>query len=911
MAAVGGSQQDPNAVNAFYGQAGHLNPEASNLRSYVNRIADHLKRSDPNHPLRGYLEDCIHDLGHFGGKVLQSRDKTPNTPRLRAQDLILSFVTISERLSEPMDQLSLGHVDFDTFLADLRNKLFTSRDSMMSICSNPNPRRRCYHVFKIQDVWYAFSYPPKARSTASQRYPYHRRILLFDIQIREHLLGLTNIETDVLTPVENFTAKAVSEQAPFFLDLGWNTFDFEWCCDVPEWTWWFDMYVWVLHTTQPKAEMVTVYVRQVEPCWKVLLAYTQTQDVTYANARKFLLASRTAFDATPMDLESPEMITIHLILSIIGLLCDGNRKFRDSCFNRISQLRLSGRKRPSRHQINFLLHLDDHRQCAFRGLRRAKVHLKYISDFTKQQQPASSLGPERMRKRCDELIIDLENLEHDLDSLEEMLTQTRDMIKLQLDLEQISFSGVIALLAAIYLPFSFMAGLFGMNVKDPLWPMSTSTHHKTASESSKSVGHSNTPSPIATVAAAIYAATTSATPTPVSTATTNLTEAFIEALESQPGSYLFGFKEFWYIAVSVTAATIFLPLFAGVLFRATVQFSYNQKEVWMSLVFIIAISGSITFSVLEGYIAAWALGMPQAALASFILIRKLWKPKRARIRRWMVYASVLVACIFYDLRDESWASYPSISNKGGIGDAGLWDAGLWDGEYWDGGSWDSRLVLPSLAGIVGPLWLVGLWIWDDRPLLNQATVDHLYAKRPRLWALPRSIFRASTWITNYLKSSDPTRRRLRKVLYLCCFLVGCGVSLGLSLFLAGPLYVGLTFTFFGLYSVLKIRDLFSARRGLWLSKNEIIWWSFAVVVVGSDLLWWYGADENFDFIVGSIVGVWLGSPVLFPTLMLLAIHSDWNTTLTAVRQWCRGFRGASTTIPGDQGQQPAQGHQHV
>ncbi|KAK5254523.1 hypothetical protein LTR40_010988, partial [Exophiala xenobiotica] len=62
-----------------------------------------------------------------------------------------------------------------------------------------------------------------------------------------------------------------------------------------------------------------------------------------------------------------------------------------------------------------------------------------------------------MRKRCDELIIDLENLEHDLDSLEEMLTQTRDMIKLQLDLEQISFSGVIALLAAIYLPFSFMA----------------------------------------------------------------------------------------------------------------------------------------------------------------------------------------------------------------------------------------------------------------------------------------------------------------------------------------------------------------------------------------------------------------------------------------------------------------------
>jgi hypothetical protein len=188
-----------------------------------------------------------------------------------------------------------------------------------------------------------------------------------------------------------------------------------------------------------------------------------------------------------------------------------------------------------------------------------------------------------------------------------------------------------------------------MNVKDPLWP-------------TNSVGNSNTTSPVSNVAAAIYAAATSTTPTPVSTATTNLTEAFIEALGSQPGSYLFDFKEFWYIAVSVTAATIFLPLFAGVIFRATVQFSYNQREVWMTLVFIIAIGGSIALSVLEGSIAALALGMLQGLLACFMLTRKIWKPKRARIRRWIVYASVLMACIFYNLSIEPWASYPSISN---------------------------------------------------------------------------------------------------------------------------------------------------------------------------------------------------------------------------------------------------------
>ncbi len=212
------------------------------------------------------------------------------------------------------------------------------------------------------------------------------------------------------------------------------------------------MYVWAFHTTQPKVEVVTVYVQHVQPCWKVLLAYTQTRDETYSNVRRFLLASRTAFDATPMDLESPEMITIHLMLSIVALPCDGNKKFRDSCFHRISQLvcykyalplrfvaqiqmlmmdrcqRLSGRKRPSRHRINFLLHLDDHRQCAFRGLRRAKVLVQDISNFAKQPQSASSQALNRICERCDKLITDLKNLEHDFNSLEEMLMQTRDLV---------------------------------------------------------------------------------------------------------------------------------------------------------------------------------------------------------------------------------------------------------------------------------------------------------------------------------------------------------------------------------------------------------------------------------------------------------------------------------------------------
>ncbi len=92
MAAQGADQQGRNAADTYYGPAGQFHPEVSNLRSYVEGILDHLKRFNPNSLLRNYLEDSMHDLANFQGKKLQSREETPQTPGLRVQDLILSFV---------------------------------------------------------------------------------------------------------------------------------------------------------------------------------------------------------------------------------------------------------------------------------------------------------------------------------------------------------------------------------------------------------------------------------------------------------------------------------------------------------------------------------------------------------------------------------------------------------------------------------------------------------------------------------------------------------------------------------------------------------------------------------------------------------------------------------------------------
>jgi hypothetical protein len=133
MATTNEPQQNQGTADVHYGPASQFYPEASNLRSYVNRVVDQLKRSDPDGLLRFRIEDSIRDLAQFGNRELRSRKDTPSGTRLPAQDLLISLVIIPDRSTNPVDQLDLDHVDFNTFLAHLRRKLFTSGDSMMSI----------------------------------------------------------------------------------------------------------------------------------------------------------------------------------------------------------------------------------------------------------------------------------------------------------------------------------------------------------------------------------------------------------------------------------------------------------------------------------------------------------------------------------------------------------------------------------------------------------------------------------------------------------------------------------------------------------------------------------------------------------------------------------------------------------
>ena len=128
--------------------------------------------------------------------------------------------------------------------------------------------------------------------------------------------------------------------------------------------------------------------------------------------------------------------------------------------------------------MNFLLHLDDCRHESCIGLRDAASLLEEISDCIVLRPNTVDAG---LQDSCNTILKDLDRLQKDLTNIGGTLAEIRTMvrtpriyytrafsprpqraqvscqIKDQIDLQQISLTGVITVLAAIYLPFSFIS----------------------------------------------------------------------------------------------------------------------------------------------------------------------------------------------------------------------------------------------------------------------------------------------------------------------------------------------------------------------------------------------------------------------------------------------------------------------
>jgi hypothetical protein len=270
--------------------------------------------------------------------------------------------------------------------------------------------------------------------------------------------------------------------------------------------------------------------------------------------------------------------------------------------------------------------------------------------------------------------------------------------------------------------------------------------------------------------------------------------------------------------------------------------------VWRIIVFVLAGTGSITLSVIDNYVAAWVLGIPQVLFAFSVIVVKEWALSGdLHVRRWMLYASLIIACMMWDL----W--YPYELSQSFV-------YAIMEGEYWYG-------VVPSVTGLVTPVVLFLLWLRGNKPIINSGSIDKFFETRPGRLALFARAWRI--WKKGHLWP---------RYVVLAIFLA---INATLSNWLPSVIYLGLTFTYFGLHTLhLLFWKIVGPRR---TSKGRLTAWKtpwalLAIIAALSDVFWWF-----------TNAGYYIGAPVLFPSLLMFVCeHELWKSVKNWIRECIQG-----------------------
>ncbi|KAL8830760.1 MAG: hypothetical protein Q9170_005587 [Blastenia crenularia] len=322
-----------------------------------------------------------------------------------------------------------------------------------------------------------------------------------------------------------------------------------------------------------------------------------------------------------MDL-LPQM---HLSLfAVYKQLIIDSRLFVDSADEEIAKLVYEGRRSPETEKLYHLLHLGDCCRLSASGLAHAASLLKETLAQTWLDGSPDQVHDAALRAWFDSALQDIDTLRGHLADLELQVVATRSMIKDQLDLRNGRRTGLIGLLAAIYIPFAFMSSLFGMNIKDPIWgPIVPSGLEGNTSE--------NLTSPT----------------TNLTTIAQNQTNAIVSAISSS-GGYLWSFKMYWTVTAPVTIATILLPLIAGPTTRYLVKFSYRNRAYSRILLSSLGVAGEVLLALFSPVLVYLIIfGFVYGALALGMLC---WASMRGRSPwLWIIFAAVFAYSLILDL----------------------------------------------------------------------------------------------------------------------------------------------------------------------------------------------------------------------------------------------------------------------
>ncbi|KAH0175161.1 hypothetical protein KCU67_g383, partial [Aureobasidium melanogenum] len=208
---------------------------------------------------------------------------------------------------------------------------------------------------------------------------------------------------------------------------------------------------------------------------------------------------------------------------------------------------------PTRSKIQYLIHLDDCRRLAISDLKHGKTVVDEIRvtvkmvDFCCKKEGGSD---EAMAiKTFSSFHDDFDFLIMKFETLESILATEREQINEQMSLAQGERALILTIVAAFFIPLSFIASIFGMNVKEPLFPPPWSKH------ASK---------------------TTTTTRTIPSTPTASVDP-------SQPSQHYWTMSQYLEISLPLTVGVMLLPLVAGPWLRLVLQqYDVNRRH-WRAL----------------------------------------------------------------------------------------------------------------------------------------------------------------------------------------------------------------------------------------------------------------------------------------------------------------------------------------
>ncbi|KAL2065254.1 hypothetical protein VTL71DRAFT_2923 [Oculimacula yallundae] len=390
----------------------------------------------------------------------------------------------------------------------------------------------------------------------------------------------------------------------------------------------FYEYVWQRQNDVPQCERLVFFTCRSDHLGSrnLLITIDSSGEITNSNrCGELLIAFHGKLEQLPqlssgiLATDDMEITYIRIVLAALSILADSTCDFVNDGLQSILDLQYQGRRSPSGSKLNYLSHLDDCTQIAIKATHDA---LKLLAELKSFAQSSIDITP--LQSGIQELERDLIYLEARLEDMTNHMITLKPMLKEKLDLRQIRRNYILTVLAAIFLPVSFMAALFGMNISDP-WPSADN----------------------ATLASLNY--TLHATVLPSITSNTSEVIAKNITVFQDSGTYLWTFQTYWKATIPITIGTIMVPLVIGNVFRSLSRFAFDYRGHWRIIVIItiiLSFKGLTAISVKYAYKGFWHLvyTLCLAVPALFLTAKSLVRRQHRRI--WFGF---MASIVFYVL----------------------------------------------------------------------------------------------------------------------------------------------------------------------------------------------------------------------------------------------------------------------